>query len=160
MNNMGSDTGQRQGAAYAALRLSCNVLITKCPGVSRLCPGENMQIANAKRPIGKGFRCLSRLSRLSRHKTVGVGRNHHATGARVWGGGGESCCVKIAIANTYRVQRLNTAGKGAGIRVAAGPPRLIPSRVIRTALFLAWIVWQHSEQPRGRRVLLSHSHCG
>jgi hypothetical protein len=70
----GSDTGHVRTAKNAALRTSCNVLIPKCPGVSRLCPGLNMQIGNTKRPIHAGFGQVSRLSRLSRHILVGVGR--------------------------------------------------------------------------------------
>jgi hypothetical protein len=92
-NAPGSDAGRDGAPVLAALRLSCYVLIPKCPGVSRLCPGVNMQNENTRRPIRKGFRRLSRLSRLSRHISVGVGRKARETGARV-GAGSQYFCVR------------------------------------------------------------------
>ena len=38
-NAPGNDAGRDGAPVLAALRLSCYVLIPKCPGVSRLCPG-------------------------------------------------------------------------------------------------------------------------
>jgi len=91
-NAPGSGTGRDGAPDVFAPRLSCYVLKLNCPGVSRLCPGVNMQIENTKCPIGKDFRRLSRLSRLSRHISVGVGRKIPATGARV--GGGQSIFLR------------------------------------------------------------------
>ena len=111
-NAPGNDAGRDGAPVLAALRLSCNVLITKCPGVSRLCPGVNMQNGNTKRPIRNALRCLSRLSRLSRHKTVGVGRKSPATGARV--GGGQSIFLRQKV-----TRQADQAERWAGL---AGPP--------------------------------------
>ncbi len=99
----GCDAGQVPVSESATVCTSCNALITKCPGVSRLCPGENIQIEFARFPIGKAFSCLSRLSRLSRHKTVGVGRKSPATGARVWGGQRIYCAVNGCLKASARV---------------------------------------------------------
>ena len=93
----------------------------RVPAVSRLCPGVNMQNGNTKRPIRNALRCLSRLSRLSRHKTVGVGRKSPATGARV--GGGQSIFLRQKV-----TRQADQAERRAGL---AGPSWPFNMRVIR-----------------------------
>ena len=98
----GCDAGRVAVPERATIGTLCNALITKCPGVSRLCPGVNMQIENAKRPIYRAFRSLSRLFRLSRHKTVGVGRKGHVIGAHVGGGQRIHCAEPSGFSTTPR----------------------------------------------------------
>lgn len=119
----GSDAGHARPAKNAALRTACNVLITKCPGVSRLCPGGFMQMGNTKRPIHAGFGAVSRLSRLSRHIWAGVARK--ARNRRTRRGRAErSLRLKSGL-------QADQAERGAGL---AGPSNESSGRVIRSPI--------------------------